>query len=83
MPLDPLMRRVDFVPDNYIWARVRVLPVLAICPPRAFPKDNVEVGRALLSNGRLFEAVATERAAVPERATCEPRKGPTEQSHPE
>ena len=32
MPLEPLMRRVDFVPDNYICARVRVLPVLAICP---------------------------------------------------
>jgi len=37
---------------------------------------------ALLSNGRLFEAVAAERLAAPE-GVREPRKGPTEQNHPE
>src|SRR5215467_8746919 len=42
MPLDPLMRRVDFVPGNLIYARVRVLPVLAICPPRAFLKTTLK-----------------------------------------
>jgi hypothetical protein len=39
---------------------------------------------ALLSNGRLFEAVAAERLAAPERAIREPRKAPTtKQNHPE
>jgi hypothetical protein len=34
MPLAPsLVRRVDFVPRDYIYARVRVLPVLAIDLP--------------------------------------------------
>src|SRR6266436_319486 len=42
MPLVPLMRRVDFVADNYIYALVRVLPVLAICPPRALPKTTLK-----------------------------------------
>src|SRR5258708_31522927 len=42
MPLVPLMRRVDFVAENYIYARVRVLPVLAICPPRALPKTTLK-----------------------------------------
>ena len=36
------MRRVDFVPGNLIYARVRVLPVLAICPPRAFLKTTLK-----------------------------------------
>jgi DNA modification methylase len=38
---------------------------------------------ALLSNGRLFEAVAAERLAAPEGAIREPCKGPAEQNHPE
>jgi DNA modification methylase len=38
---------------------------------------------ALLSNGRLFEAVAAERLAAPEGAIREPRKPPAEQNHPE
>jgi len=38
---------------------------------------------ALLSNGRLFESVATERGAVPKTATGEPHKELTEQNHPE
>jgi DNA modification methylase len=38
---------------------------------------------ALLSNGRLFEAVATERGAVPKTACCEPRTEPTDQNHAE
>src|SRR6266436_604769 len=42
MPLVPLMRRVDFVAENYIYAVVRVLPVLAICPPRALPKTTLK-----------------------------------------
>src|SRR6516165_2086251 len=42
MPLDPLMRRVDFVPGNPIYARVRVLPILAICPPRALLKTTLK-----------------------------------------
>jgi len=36
----PLMRQVDFGPANHIYASVRVLPVLAICPPRALPKTT-------------------------------------------
>src|SRR5215472_18486486 len=42
MPLVPLMRRVDFVAQNYIYPVVRVLPVLAICPPRALPKTTLK-----------------------------------------
>src|SRR5216683_5821550 len=42
MPLVPLIRRVDFVAENYIYAVVRVLPVLAICPPRALPKTTLK-----------------------------------------
>src|SRR5437899_6630583 len=42
MPLVPLIRRVDFVAENYIYALVRVLPVLAICPPRALPKTTLK-----------------------------------------
>ena len=38
---------------------------------------------ALLSNGRLFEAVATERGAVPKTASCEPRTEHTDQNHAE
>jgi DNA modification methylase len=38
---------------------------------------------ALLNNGRLFEAVAAERLAASKGAIREPRKGPTEQNHPE
>jgi cold shock protein len=36
------MRRVDFVPGNPIYAHVRVLPVLAICPPRALLKTTLK-----------------------------------------
>src|SRR6266567_5237611 len=42
MPLVPLIRRVDFVAENYIYALVRALPVLAICPPRALPKTTLK-----------------------------------------
>src|SRR6266516_6212413 len=42
MPLGPLIRSVDFVSENHIYALVRVLPVLAICPPRALPKTTLK-----------------------------------------
>jgi hypothetical protein len=32
--------RVDFVARNYIYALVRVLPVLAICPLGLFPRQR-------------------------------------------
>jgi hypothetical protein len=38
---------------------------------------------ALLSNGRLFEAVAAERLAASEDAVREPRKGVPEQNDSE
>src|SRR5262245_49789115 len=45
MPLEPLMRRVDFVAADHIYDIVRVLPVLVICPVSGSSQDNVEVGR--------------------------------------
>src|SRR6266508_1606304 len=42
MPLVPLLWRVDFVSQIHIYALVRVLPVLAICPPRALPKTTLK-----------------------------------------
>src|SRR6266404_7821545 len=42
MPLVPLIRRVDFVAEDHIYASVRALPVLAICPPRALPKTTLK-----------------------------------------
>jgi cold shock protein len=36
------MRQVDFVPANHIYACVRILPVLDICPPRALPKTTLK-----------------------------------------
>src|SRR2546421_12935544 len=39
------MRWVDLIADNPIYVRVRVLPVLAICPPKGSSQDNVEVRR--------------------------------------
>jgi CspA family cold shock protein len=46
MPLDLRYAPIDFGPDGYIYARVRVLPVLLFALP-GFPKDNVEIGRGL------------------------------------
>jgi cold shock protein len=45
------MRQVDFVPANHIYACVRVLPVLDICPPRALPKTTLK------SDARLRDIV--------------------------
>jgi 'Cold-shock' DNA-binding domain len=45
------MRQVDFVPANHIYACVRVLCVLDICPPRALPKTTLK------SDARLRDIV--------------------------
>lgn len=45
------MRQVDFVPANHMYACVRVLPVLDICPPRALPKTTLK------SDARLRDIV--------------------------
>jgi len=46
------MRRVDFIPDNPIYARVRVLPVLYLPRLGLFSRDVVGVGRARLRGVR-------------------------------
>ena len=50
------MRRVDFVPANYIYACVRVLPVLAICPPRALPKTTLKPDATLRDVAQVVDA---------------------------
>jgi cold shock protein len=40
--IDPSYARVDSLPGVSIYARVRVLPVLAICPQRALPKTTLK-----------------------------------------
>jgi hypothetical protein len=51
------MRRVDFVPANHIYVRVRVLPVLAICPPRALLKTTLKPDATLRDVVQVADAI--------------------------
>jgi hypothetical protein len=50
-----VMRPIDFGPDDYIYAGVRVLPVLLFAPWGS-SEDNVEVGRSLRDGAQLLDA---------------------------
>jgi cold shock protein len=50
------MRQVDFVSANHIYVCVRVLPVLAICPPRALPKTTLKSDARLRDVAQVMDA---------------------------
>jgi hypothetical protein len=65
-----------------------LMPEAASCGPRftiSLKRSQAFTGQkaALLSNGRLFEAVASERLAAAERAVSGPSRKSTELKHPE
>ena len=59
------MRRVDFVPYDLIYAPVRVLPVLAFCPPRAFSKTTLKSDARMRDVGCVIDAYRRNETSGP------------------